>query len=69
MTNTPMPLRTNLLAKTGAVICTGVVVTDVPSISGAKYLTIALDEACGYVTAFQLKFKGEAPELLKHQVW
>lgn len=67
MTDTPMPSRTHVEVRPGAVIRTDVSVMNVPSIGRARYFVTSIDEVSSYVKVFHMKWKGEAAELLKCQ--
>lgn len=66
MNNTPMPSRTYVKARPGAVINNDVAVMNVPSIVGAGYFVTFIDKESGHVKAFHTKSKGETADLLKH---
>lgn len=54
-------------ASTGAVVHTDVVVMNVPSIGGVRYLVFLNNEASRHVQSFQMMLKGEEADLLKLQ--
>lgn len=68
MINKPMPLRTHVEARTGAVIQTNVAVRSVRSICGASYLDTFIDGASGHARDFRMKLNRGAAQLLKRQV-
>lgn len=65
MTNTPMPSRTHVEVRPGAVIHTDVAFMKGPSIAGARYFIISMDKESFHVGAFHMNLKDEAADLLK----
>lgn len=63
-----MPSRNHVEIRPGAVIHTGVVIINVPSICGESYFISFIDELSGHVKAFHMKLKGKAAGLLNCQV-